>query len=93
MIRIGENGEKKIAPEELDAMAGTVTHRVRCTDIAGWFDEDRFGVILPHTPGSRAWNLATELKKALEGKEDSKQGVECMVYVYPLLDLQKWTVP
>lgn len=54
------NGDQDIAQFE-EVLRG----RIRQTDIAGWFDSRRIGVILPDTGSSGAYTLARDLSKRL----------------------------
>ena len=69
----------------LPSLARILIKRVRCTDIIGWFEEGKLGVVLPHTPGKEAWNLADDVdsasKKSL-GDEDLNS-ISYRVHTYP----------
>lgn len=54
--------------------------RVRSTDEAGWFDEQRLGVVLPDTPTEGAWKLADDICQMIAATAPSPV---CMVYTYP----------
>lgn len=59
---------------------------IRCTDIAGWFDEDTVGLILPHTAGKSAWNLVERVQAELERRLKEAvagNGVSFCVRTYP----------
>jgi hypothetical protein len=59
---------------------------IRCTDIAGWFDTDTVGLILPHTAGKDAWNLVERMQAELERrlkKAVGGNGIAFRVHTYP----------
>jgi lipopolysaccharide/colanic/teichoic acid biosynthesis glycosyltransferase/GGDEF domain-containing protein len=47
--------------EAVERLAGILRGRIRKTDIAGWFDGRRIGVILPETGSAGAYKLASDL--------------------------------
>ena len=78
------NGRRTLAE-----LAKFISGRVRCTDIVGWFEKDKLGVLLPHTPGREAWKLVDEVHSRFDGHPgngDQTDRVACRVYTYPLAD-------
>ena len=67
-------------------LAEILEDMIRCTDIAGWFDEDAVGLILPHTAGKDAWNLVERVQAELERRLEEAvagNGVAFCVHTYP----------
>ena len=73
----------------LPRLAKVLTARVRCTDIVGWLERDKLGVLLPHTPGERAWSFVDDVDRRLKEAlgADDVSGVSYGVHTYPLGDL------
>jgi GGDEF domain-containing protein len=76
----GYNGELGTKVGEVFAEA------VRCTDVVGWFDAERVGVILAHTAGADAWHLVGRVQEELKDALGARGAVERLtfqVYAYP----------
>lgn len=50
----------------IERLAGVLRGRIRRTDTAGWFDVRRVGVVLPDTPATGAFKLASDLSAYYE---------------------------
>ena len=61
-------------------LVSLVTSRIRTTDDAGWLDDGRIGVVLPHTSTDGAWKFAHNVLKEFD--EESPRPA-CTVYAYP----------
>ena len=57
-----------------------LSSRVRLSDVVGWFDDNRIGILLPDTSPEGAWKLAEEIKKKIALTISSPV---CTVYMYP----------
>jgi lipopolysaccharide/colanic/teichoic acid biosynthesis glycosyltransferase len=55
--------------ESNERLAGILRQRIRATDLAGWFDARRIGLLLPDTPSAGAAKLAADLSKFYEPDE------------------------
>lgn len=60
-------------------LAAILDRRLRATDVAGFLDDDRIGVVLAGTPEKLAWQVADEIVPLCEGFMPP----HCEVYVYP----------
>jgi hypothetical protein len=81
----GTNGSDKRACL-VRAIDSVLAGRIRCTDIAGWLDESRLGVILAHTPGQEAWNVVEDVQRKLpaELEDEGLSGrLDYRVHTYP----------
>lgn len=70
----------------LGRYAQALGERIRCTDLIGWLEVGKLGVLLPHTTGRSAWRLAEEIQARMDGAENAGRGVskvEIKVYAYP----------
>ncbi|MHC4481674.1 MAG: hypothetical protein ACYS1C_12000 [Planctomycetota bacterium] len=70
-------------------LAEVLVPLIRCTDIAGWFDNEVLGVILPHTAGQEAWNLVRRAREQLDQRLEDAEAAEAIsyrVHAYPLYD-------
>jgi lipopolysaccharide/colanic/teichoic acid biosynthesis glycosyltransferase len=65
--------------DALDALVADLERRLRCTDELGVVDDDRFGVLLPHTSGLHA---ARVLRAVLEKGPAARLPGEWQVYTY-----------
>ena len=83
----GGNGNGALRRGKVTENLGEIlTGIVRCTDIVGWYDEDKVGLILPHTSGSEAWNLVERAEAELERRlraAAAGNGVSFCVHAYP----------
>ncbi len=52
--------------DAVERLADVLRSRIRRTDMAGWFDSRRVGVILPDTPAPGAFKLASDLSTHYE---------------------------
>lgn len=65
---------------EVQHLTQVLTNRIRLTDEAGWFGNQRIGVLLPDTSAAGAWRLADDVCQAVAAKVSPP---ECTVYNYP----------
>ncbi|MHC4560443.1 MAG: sugar transferase, partial [Planctomycetota bacterium] len=64
-------------------LAQVIANRIRLTDEVGWFDNERIGVLLPHTSTAGARILADDVCQAIAARASLP---EYTVYTYP----SKW---
>ena len=72
--------EQRVAKKTNARLARILRRRVRSTDEAGWFDDERIAVILPETSADGAWQLADDVCLAFP---PSLTPPLCEVFVYP----------
>jgi len=76
---IFEVGDGKRRSDSVRKLVPILTHRLRSTDAIGWLEDDRIGVILPHTATDSAWKFIANVRNAANGSGPT----ECEVYAYP----------
>jgi len=76
---IFEVGNGKKRSDSVRNLVPILTHRIRSTDAIGWLEDDRIGVILPHTTTESAWMFVANVRNACNGNAPP----ECVVYAYP----------
>jgi PleD family two-component response regulator len=54
--------------------------RIRSVDLAGWYDDQRLGIILPYTSNNGATQLTENICESLD---ESLPKPVCHVYTYP----------
>lgn len=67
----------------LAAFIKTLGGRLRCTDLLGWHEPGKLGVLLPHTTGAGAWLLIADVQSRVEkatGAKEISRMVEIKVY-------------
>jgi PleD family two-component response regulator len=74
------NGNGMLQSELMAGLAEALADRIRCTDVAGWFDDDVLAVILPHTTGQEAWNLVERVQARLKGRLRNAEGPDAISY-------------
>lgn len=62
-------------------LIATIRGRIRCIDEAGWYDNQRIGMILPFTSNEGAIKLAENICNSLD---ESIPKPVCAVYTYPI---------
>jgi len=70
----------------LRQVARILSRRIRSTDIIGYLEEDKLGIILPHTSGEATLKLADYVQLSVQQcfDEQSKvRSISCVVYSYP----------
>jgi lipopolysaccharide/colanic/teichoic acid biosynthesis glycosyltransferase len=78
-------GKRGLSEQSQDAANEVLQGRVRESDIAGWLDQRKVGIILPDTSPAGAWKLADDLQSSL-----AERGLraKCEVYVYPSVNAE-----
>lgn len=75
-----ELSSAKKSPQDIQSLESRMAARLRLTDSAGWMRDGRLGVLLPDTPESGAWKVASDLCEAYPAGADRPA---CEVVVYP----------
>ena len=70
----------KSAQASYSCLASILQKRLRLTDMAGWLDDRRIGVIFPNTPAEGAWRVADDVCGQFP---DNLPAPECSVLLYP----------
>ncbi len=70
----------RATPRDLDFLGRTLIRRTRITDTIGILSERRIGVLLPDTPKSGAWKVASDVCSRYPVGLDRPS---CEVFVYP----------
>jgi GGDEF domain-containing protein len=73
-------GNPNAGETHLRCLARVLTNRIRCTDIAGWIDDQNLAVLLPDTSSAGAWRLADNVCKLVGIKIAPPN---CTVFNYP----------
>ncbi len=68
------------SPQDIQDLERRMATRLRLTDTAGWLRDGRVAVLLPDTPESGAWKVASDLCEAYSVGADRPT---CEVVVYP----------
>lgn len=63
-------------------LARILAGRLRSTDDAGWLEDSRLGLVLPHTPEEGAWSLVHALRTTLERDSGRFELPGFAVYAY-----------
>jgi lipopolysaccharide/colanic/teichoic acid biosynthesis glycosyltransferase len=66
--------------QDFDFLGRLLARRLRITDTIGFLPEQRVGVLLPDTPKSGAWKVASDICSVYPVGHDRP---DCEVYVYP----------
>ncbi|MHC5034261.1 MAG: hypothetical protein ACYTFZ_04430 [Planctomycetota bacterium] len=74
------NGNGMPQSELMAGLSEALADRIRCTDVAGWFDDDVLAVILPHTTGQEAWNLVERVQARLKGRLKNSEDLDAISY-------------
>jgi lipopolysaccharide/colanic/teichoic acid biosynthesis glycosyltransferase len=61
-------------------LAGILQKRLRLTDLVGWLDDRRIGVIFPNTPAEGAWRVADDVCAQFP---EQIPAPDCSVLLYP----------
>ena len=69
--------------QELLALAHALRDRIRCTDLMGWHQPGKLGIILAHTPGDAAWSLVTDIQARLDSMPGLAETNTVEVYACP----------
>jgi len=86
-LPVAENGDEGGGRGRLvERLAGALSRRVRRTDVVGWLDGDRLGVVLTDTAAAGAHSLADETAALLI---EADRRPRYTVYVFP----PKWRTP
>jgi lipopolysaccharide/colanic/teichoic acid biosynthesis glycosyltransferase len=70
----------RAAPRDLDFLGRSLIRRIRITDTIGMLSERQIGVLLPDTPKSGAWKVASDICDKFPVGLDRPN---CEVFVYP----------
>lgn len=79
-LLVVEPSANKSSRQDIQELEQRMAARLRLTDTAGWLRDGRIGLLLPDTPESGAWKVATDLCEAYEVGTDRPT---CEVVVYP----------
>jgi lipopolysaccharide/colanic/teichoic acid biosynthesis glycosyltransferase len=75
-----EPSGRRNSPPEIQKLERMLASRLRLTDTAGWMRDGKIGLLLPDTPESGAWKVASDLCEWFEVGADRP---DCDVVVYP----------
>lgn len=79
-LLIVEPSPTKNAPKDIQDLERMLASRLRLTDTAGWMRDGRLGILLPDTPESGAWKVASDLCEWYDVGADRPS---CEVIAYP----------
>ncbi|WP_197526565.1 sugar transferase [Botrimarina colliarenosi] len=79
-LLVVEPSATKNSPKDILDLERMLASRLRLTDTAGWLRDGRLGLLLPDTPESGAWKVATDLCEWYAAGADRPN---CDVIVYP----------